>query len=146
MKTIRSRVPLSVLDAKKARSFHSDMIDHCSRTYSSSSNYIAHLDVDEFIILSESLYGTHRPYQEDSATTALSWRYPLHDFLERTTSMEAACIPIPQLRYRNIGVRTLAAGQGVLATQTRRDVVDSEHRDLPEKVSRFPNLNALVRG
>ncbi|KAL8283337.1 hypothetical protein RQP46_005747 [Phenoliferia psychrophenolica] len=137
-------------DTKKARSFHEEMMNHCSATYSSSTNFLAHLDVDEFIILSDTLYGTNVPYQESPSststtttttdtdppaktTTDLAWRYPLHDFLDKPNAKEAACIPIPQLRFRNVGVKTLPAGDGVLNIQTRRDVIDSAHRDLPEK-------------
>ncbi|KAM0746460.1 hypothetical protein T439DRAFT_329890 [Meredithblackwellia eburnea MCA 4105] len=129
-------------DAQKARNFHQEMMQHCTTTYSKSSNFLAHLDVDEFLVLSESLYGTNKPYREtetenedegDGGNPDATWRYPLHDFLERSSSREAACIPVPQLRFRNVGVRTLAPGTGVLSAQTKRDVVN-EKKMLPEKV------------
>lgn len=119
----------ALADTKKARSFHEEMMQHCSATYASSTNFLAHLDVDEFVVLSDTLYGTNAPYAQGD-----EWRYPLHDFLAKPSAHEAACIPVPQLRFRNVGVHTLAAGSGVLTTQTRRDIVDSEHRNLPEKV------------
>ncbi|KAK4690201.1 hypothetical protein P7C70_g9654, partial [Phenoliferia sp. Uapishka_3] len=128
------------------------MMSHCSSTYSSSTNYLAHLDIDEFIVLSDQLYRTNEPYQatppssstppsndiDESGSTdppmaEEGWTYPLHDFLEKSNAKEAACIPIPQLRFRNVGIKTLKPGDGVLATQTRRDIIDSEHRNLPEK-------------
>lgn len=134
------------------------MIRHCTDTFSPTTNWLAHLDVDEFITQSPTLYGPSAPYSPsassstaDAPTTATikDWQYPLHDLLARPTNVDSACIPIPgAFKYRNVGVRTLAEGQGVLDTQTARDVV--HHGTLPEKVSRLESrfdfsLTALRR-
>ncbi|KAI5480209.1 hypothetical protein MNV49_001537 [Pseudohyphozyma bogoriensis] len=116
-------------DTKGARKFHEDMLRHCTETYSKTSGWLGAIDVDEFLVMSESLYGENEPFK--TSETETTWQYPLHDLLERETLKDAACMPVPQLRYRNVGVRTLAPGQGVLTTQTKRDVV--QHGTLPEK-------------
>ena len=116
------------------------MLRHCSATYSPSSNWLGALDVDEFLAVAPQLYGPNEAYQDepDSSATKAStpspnlWRYPLHDLLERPATKEAACVPVPQLKYRNMGIRTLEGAQGVLNTQTRRDVV--QPGIIPEKV------------
>lgn len=122
------------------------MIRHCSDTFSSTTNWLAHLDVDEFIYQAPTIYSPSAPYSPSAAATpppdspapppANDWQYPLHDLLARPSNNDSACIPIPAaFKYRNVGVRTLGEGQGVLETQTARDVV--HHGNLPEKVSRF---------
>lgn len=133
-------------DTKSAQTFHQQMIRHCTDTFSPTTNWLAHLDVDEFITQSPTLYGPSAPYSPsassstaDAPTTATikDWQYPLHDLLARPTNVDSACIPIPgAFKYRNVGVRTLAEGQGVLDTQTARDVV--HHGTLPEKVLIHP--------
>lgn len=86
------------------------------------------------------LYGRNSPYQDgaplpsssDIPESATPWRYPLHDLLARPSTGDAACIPVPQLKYRNLGVRELAKGQSVLDTQTMRNAI--KHGNSPEKV------------
>jgi hypothetical protein len=89
--------------------------------------------------MSEPLYGPSSPYQDEAASkdsetsSGSAWRYPLHDLLGRPSTADAACVPVPQLRYRNLGIRELSKGQGVLETQTRRDAI--QHGNSPEKAS-----------
>lgn len=85
--------------------------------------------------MSEPLYGPKSPYRVEDEETAKGsqWRYPLHDLLERPATSDAACIPVPHMRFRNLGVRELHRGQGVLDTQTRRDAF--KQSTSPEKVS-----------
>lgn len=113
------------------------MLEHCTATYGSSSNWLIHLDVDEFLSVTSSLYGADAPYppapSEDDPTTSSSWQYPLHDLLARPELADAACIPLPELNYRNLGVRELAKGQGVLDTQTHRDVLKQGKRVVREE-------------
>ena len=140
-----TRADPNFADTKLAQTFHQQMLRHCSDTFSPTTNWLSHLDVDEFITQSPTLYGPAAPYSPSASTStadspppplANDWRYPLHDLLARPTNNDSACIPIPAaFKYRNVGVRTLAVGQGVLDTQTARDVV--HHGNLPEKVSRF---------
>lgn len=116
------------------------MLKHCSATYSSTSNWLSALDVDEFLSVAPQLYGPNEAYQDEpdpkaakaSSPSSNPWRYPLHDLLERPATKEAACVPIPQLKYRNMGIRKIEGAQGVLNTQTRRDVV--QPGIIPEKV------------
>lgn len=84
------------------------------------------------------LYGRNSPYQDGAAASnipdsAAPWRYPLHDLLARPATVDAACIPVPQLKYRNLGVRKLAKDQTVLDTQIMRDAI--KHGNSPEKVA-----------
>ncbi|BGP40692.1 hypothetical protein JCM10449v2_004654 [Rhodotorula kratochvilovae] len=111
---------LKFSDSKKARDFHSHMLDHCTATYGPSSNWLAHLDVDEFFSVSTGLYSADAPYRPEPASP---WQYPLHDILARSDLADAACVPLPELNFRNLGVRELEKGQGVLETQTHRDVL-----------------------
>jgi hypothetical protein len=37
----------SIQDSKRAVNFHREFIEHCSATYSSTTNWLAHLDIDE---------------------------------------------------------------------------------------------------
>ncbi|GJN91053.1 hypothetical protein Rhopal_004068-T1 [Rhodotorula paludigena] len=128
---------LKFSDSRKGRDFHSHMLEHCTATYGSSSNWLIHLDVDEFLSVTSSLYGADAPYppapSEDDPTTSSSWQYPLHDLLARPELADAACIPLPELNYRNLGVRELAKGQGVLDTQTHRDVLKQGKRVVREE-------------
>lgn len=94
-----------------------------------------------FLSMAEPLYGPSSPYQDtanippgsDKLARAAPWQYPLHDLLSRPSTDDAACIPIPQLKYRNLGVRQLSPAQTVLDTQTRRNAI--RHGNSPEKVS-----------
>ncbi|ORY87474.1 hypothetical protein BCR35DRAFT_302242 [Leucosporidium creatinivorum] len=126
-------------DSKSATHFHQDFIDHCSARYSKSTNWLIHIDIDEFLYMAAPLYGHNSPYQDGAPSSSSSdipesvsqWRYPLHDLLARPATADAACIPVPQLKYRNLGVRELAKGQSVLDTQTMRDAI--KHGNSPEK-------------
>ncbi|GAA5820944.1 hypothetical protein JCM3770_002639, partial [Rhodotorula araucariae] len=121
---------LKFSDSKKARDFHSHMLDHCAATYGPSSNWLAHLDVDEFLSVSTGLYSADAPYRSDSTAT---WQFPLHDLLARPDLADAACIPVPELNFRNLGVRELEKGQGVLETQTHRDVLKQGEKVVREE-------------
>lgn len=127
-------------DTKSASSFHQQFIDHCSSNYAKSTNFLAHLDIDEFLHMTPPLYGHPSPYRDDErappsaakVVSTMPWRYPLHDLLARPATAEAACVPVPQLKYRNLGVRKLGKGESVLETQTRRNAI--KHGNSPEKV------------
>lgn len=120
------------------------MTQHCTKAFSSTTNYLAHLDIDEFLIASTSLYGPQSPYQDKPPPLkdflkipppSKVWHYPLHDLLQRPILQDAACVAIPQLKFRNVGIRYLLPIRGVLATHVIRDVV--EHQRLSEKVNFF---------
>ncbi|GAA5856706.1 hypothetical protein JCM9279_000310 [Rhodotorula babjevae] len=123
---------LKFSDKKKARDFHSHMLDHCTATYGPSSNWLAHLDVDEFLSTSTGLYSADEPYRAGDAVDGL-WQYPLHDVLARPALAEAACVPLPELNFRNYGVRELGKGQGVVDTQTHRDVLKQSKKVVLEE-------------
>ncbi|GAA6008756.1 hypothetical protein JCM10207_001710 [Rhodosporidiobolus poonsookiae] len=134
-------------DKDESRSFLQTMLRHCTSTYGASTNWLAYLDVDEFLSVSSELYGASEPYlsspssssptsssdetddaDADSAAGGSSsapsaWQYPLHDLLARPQLADAACIPLPELGFRNFGVRELRKEQGVLEVQTHRDVL-----------------------
>lgn len=84
--------------------------------------------------MADPLYGPKTPYTEDATAVTPDWRYPLHDLLDRPIRRDAACIPVPHIRFRNLGIRELARNQGVLDTQLTRDAV--RQSAAPEKVSR----------
>ncbi|GAA5868116.1 hypothetical protein JCM1840_006146 [Sporobolomyces johnsonii] len=108
-------------DPKAPHDVHALMLDHCTSTYGPSSAWLAHLDVDEFLSLSTPLYGSDEPYTASTATS--DHVYPLHDLLALPALNSAACIPLPELDYRNLGVRELKKNEGVLETQVHRDVL-----------------------
>lgn len=103
------------------------MASHCAERYSSSTNFLMHLDVDEFLVAPESLYSSEEPYREDEADPQSRWHFPLHDVLLRPSIAESACVPVPELQYRNVGVRLLLPGQSVTSSHTKRNVVHSGH-------------------
>ncbi|KPV77812.1 uncharacterized protein RHOBADRAFT_51619 [Rhodotorula graminis WP1] len=123
---------LKFSDKKKARDFHSHMLDHCTATYGPSSNWLAHLDVDEFLSTSTGLYSADEPYRAGAAGDG-PWQYPLHDVLARPALAEAACVPLPELNFRNYGVRELGKGQSVIETQTHRDVLKQSKKVVLEE-------------
>lgn len=121
------------------------MLDHCTATYGPSSNWLAHLDVDEFLSTSTGLYSADEPYRAGDAADG-PWQYPLHDVLARPALAEAACVPLPELNFRNYGVRELGKGQGVVDTQTHRDVLKQSKKvvleeGLQQKVRPSPSLS-----
>ncbi|BGP16820.1 hypothetical protein JCM10213_004667 [Rhodosporidiobolus nylandii] len=145
-------------DSKSARDFLEHMLEHCQSTYGPSSEWLATLDVDEFLSVSSQLYGASEPYistpttpekpsdpldpsdPSDSSVAAAgegvsraAWRYPLHDVLAREQLADAACVPVPVLNYRNLAVRELKKGQGVLEVQTHRDVLKQGKKVLREE-------------
>ncbi|GAA5839152.1 hypothetical protein JCM11251_003690 [Rhodosporidiobolus azoricus] len=136
-------------DKKSSGSFFEHMLEHCASTYGPSTDWLAQLDVDEFLSVSSSLYGADAPYfptpqsDEDpsdssdsppaSSTTSIPLQYPLHDLLSRPELAEAACVPLPELNFRNFGVRELKKRQGVLDTQTHRDVLRQGKKVLREE-------------
>ncbi|KAK4048208.1 hypothetical protein OIV83_004913 [Microbotryomycetes sp. JL201] len=131
---------LSFRNAKKAKSFNEHFLKHCTEEYSSTTEWLAQLDVDEFLTMSEPLYGPSAPYQDGARAYSASsfppvnsnpWRYPLHDLMSRDHVSDAACIVVPQLRYRNWGRRQLTPQDSVVDIQTRRDVLT--HETLPAK-------------
>ncbi|GAA5963757.1 hypothetical protein JCM21900_000820 [Sporobolomyces salmonicolor] len=108
-------------DPKAPHDVHALMLDHCTSTYGPSSAWLAHLDADEFLSFSTPLYGSDEPYPASTATS--DHVYPLHDLLALPALNSAACIPLPELNYRNLGVRQLKKNEGVLETQVHRDVL-----------------------
>ncbi|BGP70946.1 Proteophosphoglycan 5 [Rhodotorula toruloides ATCC 204091] len=132
-------------DRKSARDFYDAMLEHCANRYGSTTDWLAVLDVDEFLsVTSPGL--PDAPYsattadgsKEDAAAAAAddalsSWQYPLHDLLSSPALADAACIPLPELNFRNQGVRELAKGKGVLETHTQRDVLKQGTAALREK-------------
>ncbi|GAA6060595.1 hypothetical protein JCM10212_004574 [Sporobolomyces blumeae] len=149
----KGRVRMSYMNIKNPRAthdVHALMLEHCLEKFGPTSNWLAHLDVDEFLSLSTPLYGSDEPLgnsgdsrsalsAEDSPTS--DHVYPLHELLNSDSLDTAACIPLPELNYRNLGVRELKKSQGVLETQVHRDVLGEvvegaarESRDsLPQK-------------
>ncbi|GAA5987835.1 hypothetical protein JCM10908_007235 [Rhodotorula pacifica] len=105
-------------NAREARDPHTAMLEHCVETYSSSSEWLAQLDVDEFLSLAPSPATSDAPSTESGTLT-----YPLHDLLASPELSDAACVPLPLLNYRNYGIRELPYTQGVLEAQVRRDVI-----------------------
>lgn len=123
------------------------MLDHCSARYGSTTDWLAVLDVDEFLSVTSPVL-PDAPYsaaaaadgvKEDAAAAAAAddalstWQYPLHDLLSSPSLADAACIPLPELNFRNQGVRELAKGRGVLETHTQRDVLKQGAAALREK-------------
>ncbi|KAM0789363.1 hypothetical protein ACM66B_000194 [Microbotryomycetes sp. NB124-2] len=131
---------MSFRTSKKSKSFNEHFLKHCIEQYSSSTEWLAQLDVDEFLTMSEPLYGPSAPYQDGARAISSSsfppvnsnpWRYPLHDLLQRDSTRDAACVVVPQLRYRNWGRRQLDPQDSVVDVQTRRDVIT--HDTMPAK-------------
>ncbi|KAJ8293550.1 Phenylalanine--tRNA ligase, mitochondrial [Rhodotorula toruloides] len=132
-------------DRKSARDFYDAMLEHCANRYGSTTDWLAVLDVDEFLsvtspVLPEAPYsatGADGPKEDADATAAdnalSTWQYPLHDLLSSPALADAACIPLPELNFRNQGVRELAKGKGVLETHTQRDVLKQGTAALREK-------------
>jgi hypothetical protein len=127
------------------------MLEHCTATYGPTTEWLGTLDVDEFLSVSSQLYGADEPYlstSSDSDSSAAaegtifppSTLYPLHDILSRPQLADAACIPLPSLSFRNTGVRELKKGQGVLETQSHRDVLKQG-----KKLMREEGLQQKVR-
>ena len=123
------------------------MLEDCVERFGETSNWLAHLDVDEFLSLSTPLYGTDEPYsvQPTSPTSDTADHvYTLHDLLASPALDAALCLPVPELNYRNLGIKELKRSQGVLETQVHRDVLGEvkesprsfeERGSLPQKVS-----------
>jgi hypothetical protein len=144
---------LTNADSEKAHGFLEHMLEHCTATYGPTTQWLGTLDVDEFLSVSSQLYGADEPYlstSSDSDSSAAaegtifppSTLYPLHDILSRPQLADAACIPLPSLSFRNTGVRELKKGQGVLETQSHRDVLKQgkklmREEGLQQKVRRF---------
>jgi hypothetical protein len=134
-------------DSRASHDVHALMLENCIERFGSTSNWLAHLDVDEFLSLSTPLYGSDEPYSARSTTPdddTADHVYPLHDLLASPALDSALCVPVPELNYRNLGIRELKKSQGVLETQVHRDVLgevkessrSSEERgSLPQKVS-----------
>ncbi|GAA5851695.1 hypothetical protein JCM8547_001175 [Rhodosporidiobolus lusitaniae] len=126
-------------DSKSASNFLENMLEHCTATYGPSTEWLGTLDVDEFLSVSPQLYGTDAPYSPpppstaDEPSSASALQYPLHDILASDHLAEAACIPLPELSFRNLGVRELKKGQGVLETQTHRDVLKQGKKVMREE-------------
>ncbi|GAA6018096.1 hypothetical protein JCM11491_003316 [Sporobolomyces phaffii] len=127
----KGRVEMFYMKFKNPRAshdVHALMLDNCLEKFGSTSNWLAHLDVDEFLSLSTPLYGSDEPISTHSASTTTpadgpDHVYPLHDLLSSPALDSALCVPVPQLNYRNLGVRELKRSQGVLETQVHRDVL-----------------------
>lgn len=115
------------------------MAADCKANFAASSEWLAHIDIDEFLVLSPTLYSPVSPYQDAPIISSTPFRYPLHDLLARPANKDSACIPIPQLKFRNVGVRNLASGQGVLETHVNRDAAD---HDLDEKALIHPSFSS----
>lgn len=94
------------------------MLEHCVENFGATSEWLAQLDVDEFLSLAPSDNASDAPSAESG-----SLRYPLLDLLASPDLDDAACVPLPLLNYRNHGVRELPYAQGLLETQVRRDVI-----------------------
>lgn len=94
------------------------MLEHCVGNFGATSEWLAQLDVDEFMSLASSDRASDAPSAESGTV-----RYPLLDLLASPDLDDAACVPLPLLNYRNHGVRELPYAQGLLETQVRRDVI-----------------------
>ncbi|GAA6043888.1 hypothetical protein JCM8097_004288 [Rhodosporidiobolus ruineniae] len=140
---------------KTSTGFLESMLDHCARTYGSTTEWLGTLDVDEYLSVASQLYGSAAPYVSTTTTsdgnspsdpadplepaspavevetTMLS--YPLHDILARDDLADAACVPLPEISFRNFGVRELGKSQGVLETQTHRDVLKQGKKVMREE-------------
>lgn len=92
------------------------MLEHCVEAFASSSEWLAQLDIDEFLSVAPSDSVSDAP-SLDSGTLS----YPLLDLLASPDLDSAACVPLPLLNFRNYGIRELRT-QGLLETQVRRDV------------------------
>ena len=122
------------------------MLENCIERFGASSNWLAHLDVDEFLSFNTPLYGSDEPYSSPSTSNsepAPDHLYPLHDLLSSPAIDSALCVPVPELNYRNLGIKELKRSQGVLETQVHRDVLGEvkeskltteERGSLPQKV------------
>ncbi|GAA5977040.1 hypothetical protein JCM5350_007538 [Sporobolomyces pararoseus] len=125
----KDRVKMFYMKFKNPRAshdVHALMLENCVERFGGTSNWLAHLDVDEFLSLSTPLYGTDEPYsvQATSSTSDTADHvYPLHDLLASPTLDAALCLPVPELNYRNLGIKELKRSQGVLETQVHRDVL-----------------------
>ncbi|GAA5872929.1 hypothetical protein JCM16303_006882 [Sporobolomyces ruberrimus] len=141
----KGRVKMFYMKFKNPRAthdVHALMLENCLERFGPTSNWLAHLDVDEFLSLSTPLYGSDEPYSSQQSEAAPDHVYPLHDLLAAPALESALCVPVPELNYRNLGVRELKRSQGVLETQVHRDVLgevkessrSSEERgSLPQK-------------
>ncbi|GAA5897954.1 uncharacterized protein JCM6883_000872 [Sporobolomyces salmoneus] len=127
----KGRVKMFYMKFKNPRAshdVHALMLENCVERFGPSSNWLAHLDVDEFLSLSTPLYGSDEPYSvlpsDSTSTDSLPDHvYPLHDLLASPALDSALCLPVPELNYRNLGIRELKRSQGVLETQVHRDVL-----------------------
>ncbi|GAA5929265.1 uncharacterized protein JCM15063_004103 [Sporobolomyces koalae] len=126
----KDRVEMFYMKFKHPRAnhdVHALMLEDCVERFGPSSNWLAHLDVDEFLSLSTPLYGSDEPYpspaNDADTVTQPDHLYPLHDLLSSPSINSALCVPVPELNYRNLGIKELKRSQGVLETQVHRDVL-----------------------
>ncbi|GAA5948513.1 hypothetical protein JCM3765_004907 [Sporobolomyces pararoseus] len=125
----KDRVKMFYMKFKNPRAshdVHALMLENCVERFGATSNWLAHLDVDEFLSLSTPLYGTDEPHSVQASSSTPNTAdhvYPLHDLLASPALDAALCLPVPELNYRNLGIKELKRSQGVLETQVHRDVL-----------------------
>lgn len=98
------------------------MLAHCIANHARKTRWLAHIDVDEFFILSDLLNYSDRPYQLDPSSPASPWTYPLHDLVLSDWFRLARCVTLSRDgMWRNVGVVSLKPQESILENLFYRD-------------------------
>ncbi|KAK4057305.1 hypothetical protein OIO90_001802 [Microbotryomycetes sp. JL221] len=110
--------------------------------------------------MSEPMYGRNAPYQDGTSRSwspnsfppvnSNPWRYPLHDLLMRQSTRDATCIVLPELKFRNWGIKQFNSFESVVNVQTRREIVNFEnltmksliHTSFSNDLVKFDSMNS----
>ncbi|GAA5938972.1 hypothetical protein JCM1841_002726 [Sporobolomyces salmonicolor] len=97
----------------------------CERHVLTTSTWVSHHDVDEFLMVDAPGWSSSIPSPLPSPSSDLAsapqWTFPLHKLFAQLN--HATCVPMLRLPFQNYGVRELAMGQYVTEELTVRDRV-----------------------
>lgn len=103
--------------------YQTHVLHLCEKHVLTTSNWVSHHDVDEFLMVDAPGWSSPIPSPIPSSSETQQWTYPLHSLFEQLK--QATCVPILRYPFQNYGVRTLGRDQFVTQELTVRDRIPS---------------------